>query len=108
MVLGHGLGSRPLIPSEPTPYAYGDRLMNRKNLLWAAAGGVVVLLASMLPHVNAQQAGTSRHPTSITAVPSTHGGTILYRLWSDGSVDKWLIRTRQNTRYNKGWVPVRN
>ena len=77
--------------------------INRNTIAICLTAIVIAVVIALRP-VQAQD--TAPNPVSIASVPSNFGGTILYRLWSDGTVDKWLIHSPQNARYNRGWVAI--
>ncbi|MCZ6856865.1 MAG: hypothetical protein O7F70_02590 [Gemmatimonadetes bacterium] len=77
--------------------------INRNTIAICLTAIVVAVVIALRP-VQAQD--TAPDPVSIASAPSAFGGTILYRLWSDGTVDKRLIHSPQNAHYNRGWVAI--
>ena len=88
----------------PSIRELAQQLRVNRNTIAICLTAIVVAVVIALRPVQAQD--TALDPVSIASSPSAFGGTILYRLWSDGTVDRWLIRSPQNAHYKRGWVAI--
>jgi hypothetical protein len=58
----------------------------------------------------AGQAQGAAHVVGIAAVPtpSSGSGTVLFRAWSNGNIDRRLVNSTAGLSYQNGWQPVQN
>jgi hypothetical protein len=58
----------------------------------------------------AQGGGAGAHVVGITAVPtpSSGSGTVLFRQWSNGNIDRRLVNSTAGLSYQNGWQPLQN
>jgi hypothetical protein len=58
----------------------------------------------------AQGAAGAAHVVGIAAVPtpSSGSGTVLFRAWSNGNIDRRLVNSTAGLSYQNGWQPVQN
>jgi hypothetical protein len=56
------------------------------------------------------QAGAAAHVVAITAVasPSSGSGTVLFRQWSNGNIDRRLVNSTAGLSYQNGWQLLQN
>ena len=60
------------------------------------------------PQATATQAATAPTPVGLAVVPtpSSGSGVVLFRLWSNGNVDRRLTSSSNGLSYQAGWQPL--
>jgi hypothetical protein len=61
----------------------------------------------------AGQAQAAASPAQVVAMaavptPSSGSGTVLFRAWSNGNIDRRLVNSTAGLSYQNGWQPVQN